>query len=62
MTDQDREQFESGDSLGKVLQICKEIAFRNRRMAIISTVEEPEHYCRVSSTLYRRREKIKVEG
>ena len=52
MTDQDREQSESGDSLGRVLQIFKEIAEKSADGDYIYR-GEPEHYCRVSSTLFR---------
>ena len=61
MTDQDRDQSSSGDSLGRVLQIFKEIAEKSADGDYIYR-GEPEHYCRVSSSLYRRREEIKIEG
>ena len=61
MTDQDREQSESGDALERVLQILKEIVEKSADGDYIYR-GEPKHYCRVSSSLYRKREKIKVEG
>ncbi len=61
MTDQNREPFENGDSLEKVMQILKEIVEKSADGDYLYR-GEPEHYCRVSSSLYRRREEIKIEG
>ncbi len=47
--------------LERVLQILKEIAEKSADGDYLYR-GEPRHYCRVSSSLYRRREEIKVEG
>ena len=61
MTDQDRKQTESDDTLERVLQVFKEIAEKSADGDYLYR-GEPEHYCRVSSSLYRRREEAKIEG
>ena len=61
MTDQDRESFISGDSLGRVLQIIKEIAEKSADGDYIYR-GEPEHYCRVSSSLYREYAGLNAES
>ena len=52
MTDQDREQSESGDALERVLQIFKAVA-ENSADADYLYRGEPKNYCSVSSSLYR---------
>ena len=61
MTDEDREQSESSDQLERVLQIIKEIAEKSADGDFLYR-GEPKHYCRVSSSIYRSRKKIKIEG
>ena len=61
MTEQDRERSESGDALERVLQILKEIAEKSADGDYLYR-GEPKHYCLVSSSLYRRREQVKIEG